>query len=539
MIFAEQLPPDNTRLLANWRGVWVRSLLLVALLFLVGCAGPAIVKNRETTLALPAPADSELVGILPGLDERSSDLTTYAFLQDGIDAFAARATLAHFAQRSIDAQYYFVREDLAGSLFTALLVEAANRGVRVRLLIDDMYLHGKEERLTALALHPNISIRGFNTFYRGGCCRTLQFITRFGKVTRRMHNKSFTADNTLTIVGGRNIGDEYFGADENLVFADLDILAQGPVVGQTSESFDAYWNHELAIPIEVLSNRQISDEEAERIQNESVGVIENIQDSAYHSALVHSNFIRDVESGEIHTNTSPSRLVADSPDKLIQNREDSGQYFRAELGKAISSATDSLTIVSPYFVPGKNGTLQLAALAEKGVRVRVITNSMASNNSSLVHAHYAKRRKKLLRAGVELYETKPIFEGDAESSSAAILYKPKISFVLHAKAFVIDRDTVFVGSFNFDPRSLFENTEMGVFVESPYLAEIVEDSIDAKLPEATYRLSLYPRVNGSSAIRWEDRTEDEKQLHTHDPETGFFGRLGSRILRWLPVESQL
>lgn len=539
MVLADQLPSDNKGLLSIWHAASVRSLLLVGLLFLVGCAGPAVVENREITLAFPAPADSELAGMLPGLEEQPSDLTTYAFLQDGIDAFAARAALALLAQSSIDAQYYFVREDLAGSLFTALLVEAANRGVRVRLLIDDMYLHGKEQRLTALALHPNISIRGFNTFYRGGCCRTVQFITRFGKVTRRMHNKSFTADNTLTIVGGRNIGDEYFGADQELVFDDLDILARGPVVGHVSESFDAYWNHDLAIPIEALASRQVSEEEAQKTHNESLAVIENNKGSDYHRALLHSNFIRDIKSGEIHTDTSPSRLVADSPDKLIQNRDDSSHYFRTELGQAITAATDSLTIISPYFVPGKDGTHQLAALAEKGVRVRVITNSMASNNSSLVHAHYAKRRKKLLRAGVELFETKPIYEGDEESSSAAILYQPKISFTLHTKAFVIDRDTVFVGSFNFDPRSLFENTEMGIFVESSSLAERVEEIIDAALPGATYRLSLYPRTNGATAIRWEDRIGDEKHLHTHDPETGFFGRLGSRFLGWLPVESQL
>lgn len=520
-------------------GVLFRSLLWAALLLLVGCAGPAVVENRESTLALPAPPDSRIARILPGLEQQPPDLTTYALLKDGIDAFAARATLARLAQRSIDAQYYFVREDLAGSLFTGLLVGAANRGVRVRLLIDDMYLHGKEERLTALARHPNISIRGFNTFYRGGCCRTLQFVTRFGEVTRRMHNKSFTVDNALTIVGGRNIGDEYFDADEALVFDDLDILARGPVVGDVSKSFDEYWNHELSIPIQALSSRQISDEEATHTQNESLATMKSIRDADYQRALLHSNFLREIRSGEIHTETSLSRLVVDNPDKLIQDREGSGRYFGTELGQAFASATDSLTIVTPYFVPGKEGTQQLKELAEKGVRVRVITNSMVSNNSSLVHAHYAKRRKALLQAGVELFETKPVFDGDEDVSSAAILFNPKISFVLHTKAFVIDRDTVFIGSFNFDPRSLFENTEMGIFVESSSLADTLEDFIDWALPAATYRLTLHARENGSSAIRWEDRFSEKKPLHTHEPGTGFFQRLGNRIMGWLPVESQL
>ena len=512
---------------------------MIVLLLLAGCSGPAVVENRETTFALPPPADSQLARILPGLDEQPSDQTTYALLKDGVDAFAARAALAHLAQHSIDAQYYFVREDLAGSLFTAFLVEAANRGVRVRLLIDDMYLHGKEERLTALARHPNISIRGFNTFYRGGCCRTLQFITRFGKVTRRMHNKSFTADNALTIVGGRNIGDEYFGADEELVFDDLDILARGPVVSQASESFDAYWNHQLSIPIEALSSRQISEEEAKRIQNESLTAIENIRDTDYKKALLHSNFIRDIRSGEIRTETSLSRLVADSPDKLIQKREEASEYFRTELIQELLSAATSLTIVSPYFVPAKIGTRQLAALAENGVRVRVITNSMASNNSAPVHAHYAKRRKDLLQAGVELYEVRPIYEGKEDTSSAAILYRPQISHVLHTKVFVIDHKKTFIGSYNFDPRSLFENTEMGIIVESPSLAERVETFIDAELPSATYRLSLQPGTNGTNVIRWEGRSGDEIRSYNHEPESGLFGRLGSRILGWLPVESQL
>ena len=535
----DRCPSGRKRFPVIFHGGFVRSLILAKLLFLVGCAGPAVVENREVTFALPAPKDSKVAPILPGLDEQPSYLTTYALLKDGIDAFAARATLARLAQSSIDAQYYFVREDLAGSLFTALLVEAANRGVRVRLLIDDMYLHGKEQRLTALARHPNISIRGFNTFYRGGCCRTLQFVTRFGKVTRRMHNKSFTADNTITIVGGRNIGDEYFGADEELVFDDLDILARGPVVNDVSESFDAYWNHDLSIPIEALSALHISDEEAERVQNESLDIINEVRDSDYLSALKHSNFIRDISSGEIRTETSLSRLVADNPDKITQKREHASDFFRTELGQAFSSATASLTVVSPYFVPGKDGTRMLASLAEKGIKVRVITNSMVSNNSAPVHAHYAKRRKDLLRAGVELFEAKPVYQGDEETSSAAILYNPQISFVLHTKAFVIDRDTVFIGSFNFDPRSLYENTEMGIFVESSSLAERVEDFIDGALPAATYRLLLNPHANGSNEIRWEDRTGVDKQLHTHDPGTGFFERLGSRILGWLPVESQL
>ena len=234
-----------------------------------------------------------------------------------------------------------------------------------------------------------------------------------------------------------------------------------------------------------------------------------------------------------------SGLSATSLEKLTQKREDSSYYFRTELGQAFSSATDSLTIVTPYFVPGKNGTRQLSELAEKGVKVRVITNSMASNNSALVHAHYARRRKALLQAGVELFEIKPVFEVREETSSAAFLFSPQISFVLHTKAFVIDRDTVFVGSFNFDPRSLYENTEMGIFVESPSLAERVEDFIDGALPDATYRLSLHSRSNGTHAIRWKDHSRDEKQFHTYDPETGFFERFGCRILGWLPVESQL
>lgn len=511
----------------------------MALLWLGGCAGPASVEHREDSFTLPAPQDPAVAKIFPDLESEHDGYTTYALLDDGIDAFAARVVLARTAQRSIDAQYYFVREDLAGTLFKSLLLEAANRGVRIRLLIDDMYLHGKEQRLASLSKHPNIEIRGFNTFHRGGCCRTLQFITRFGKVTRRMHNKSFTVDNTVTLVGGRNIGDEYFGADEELVFDDLDIVARGPMVQEVSASFDAYWNHMLAIPIEDLATRKVEQSEAAQYQADILQALQDNSDSDYASALVRSNFVREIQSSEIHTGTSPVRLVVDEPDKLLLDREASAHYFRTEFSREIYRATDSLTIVSPYFVPGKKGARKLVELARSGLQVRIITNSMASNNSALVHAHYARRRKALLHAGVELFEVRPLFQSAPDTSSAAFLRNPQISLVLHTKAFVVDRDTVFIGSFNFDPRSLYENTEMGVMVESKSLATRVEDFIDRELAGATYRLKLANNSRGRSSIIWEETSAEGARLFSHDPGVGFFKRVGSKILGWLPGESQL
>ncbi len=512
----------------------------MAVFLLGGCAGPADVEHREESYSVPAPEAPLVADILPSWKPADLKNTNYALLKDGIDAFAARAIMSRHAQSTIDAQYYFVREDLSGTLFKALLLEAANRGVRVRLLIDDMYLHGKEERLSSLAQHPNINIRGFNPFYRGGCCRTLQFLTRFGEVTRRMHNKSFTVDSTATLVGGRNIGDEYFGADEELVFDDLDILALGPVVKEVSDAFDAYWNHELAIPIEDLAKRTIDQQEAYEYQVSILRTLEESSDSNYISALAGSNFVREIRNGDIHTDSSVTRLVVDEPDKLLLDRDAAARYFLTELGSKIAQATKSLTIVSPYFVPGKKGTQQLAALARKGVEVRVITNSMASNNSALVHAHYAKRRKALLRSGVELFEVKPLFQGATDASSTAFLLNPQINLVLHTKAFIFDRNTVFIGSFNFDPRSLYENTEMGVLVESPALAERIEDFVDAELAMGTtYRLQLVSRQGGGEAVRWKTLSGKDLYVYPHEPGIGFFRRLGNRILGWLPVESQL
>ena len=511
----------------------------VIVLLLAGCAGPAEVLNRNESYRIEPPGAPRVSGILPRVDGEIGGHSRYALLKDGVDAFSARAILARQARYTIDAQYYFVREDLAGTLFKALLLDAANRGVRIRLLIDDMYLHGKEERLSFLAAHPAIEIRGFNAFYRGGCCRTLQFLTRFGDVTRRMHNKSFTVDNRATIVGGRNIGNEYFGADETLVFDDLDLLALGPVVDDVSAAFDAYWNHALAIPIEDLNLTDVDPALATAYQAELLASLQHPVDSDYISALAGSNFVREVKSGEIRTGVDRVSLIADWPDKLLLDRESSAEVFGAGLGSIIRAATNSVTIVSPYFVPTSEGARLLAELAEKGVNVRVITNSMASNNSAVVHAHYAKRRKALLRSGVSLYEVKPEFSIAPEESTASILNAPQIAQVLHTKAFTFDGDQVFIGSFNFDPRSLFENTEMGLLVDSPEFARGIDASIEQALDSETYRLQLEPRPGGGEMITWEISANGVIDQYRQEPGSGFWQRLWSRILGWLPVEAQL
>jgi len=459
-------------------------------------------------------------------------LSGFVPLSDGIDALGARLILIDRAERSIDAQYYFILNDVTGHLFVSRLLAAADRGVHVRLLVDDIATRSLDVGMAELDGHPNFEIRIFNPFSRR-LGRILHFVMNFRRANRRMHNKSFTVDGVATVVGGRNIGAEYFAAREDVNFGDLDLLGFGPVARDVGVAFDAYWNDALAAPIaELVRPARDPDAGLESLRARIAGSLEGLESSDYGEAL-RSTLLDRLQGMEGGVEWAPAHVVYDPPGK-IRGEKVPGQIagrLATSLLHAIGKAERELLVVSPYFVPLGVGVELLGATRARGVRSIVLTNSLASSDVVAVHSGYAPFRIPLLRRGVELFESRsdarmagPIRAGAARSRSS-----------LHAKIFVVDRRRLFVGSFNWDPRSVAINTEMGIMVDSPVLARRVAELVMALLPSAAWRVG----ETGSGRLRW-SRTEAGRELSaTREPGAGFWRRLLAAILRWLPIREQL
>ena len=518
-----------------------RSLYFLAsaalLLTLSGCATLPENVERPVSHAFSETDDTLLGRSRRDEIRRHPGKSGFLLLGNGLDAFVARAVLANVAERSIDAQYYLLHSDLTGNLFIDQLVKAADRGVRVRLLVDDMDLAGRTQGAAAMDSHQNIEVRLFNPFSRN-TGRTLQLLTRFGSVTRRMHNKSFTVDNQAAILGGRNIGDEYFGADPEVAFTDLDVLVIGPVVQEVSESFDQYWNSELAYPADVLLGRKPTAEELAEGRRELDAFVAELAESEYLRALRGSDLANRMRANMVHFDWGDAHVVQDAPEKVLVARSKRSYHLAPQLAPYFDGVKNELYIFTPYFVPGEAGTAFLSDLSRRGVRVRVLTNSLASTDVPIVHSGYAKYRKDLLRAGVELYEMKSDPRSTKRRGGSGFAGSSKAS--LHTKAFIFDREHIFIGSLNLDPRSVHENTEIGVVLTSPEVAGLIVPLIDEAIDQVALRLELETDEQGREGIVWHQSEKGgAQQTYRVDPDTGFWQRLTVGFMGLLPVESQL
>jgi putative cardiolipin synthase len=509
---------------------------ILALLLIGGCATLPKDFARPASFAYTDTDDTLLGKARLHEKEAHPGQSGFLLLGNGLDALVARALLANGAERSIDAQYFLLHNDLIGRLFVDQLLKAADRGIRVRLLVDDMELEGRDLGAAVLDSHPNMEVRIFNPFSRK-TGRTSQFLTRFGSVTRRMHNKSFTVDNQAAILGGRNIGSEYFEADPELAFRDLDVLIIGPVVKEVSASFDQYWNSELAYPASVLIREPPTPQEIEEMRQRLNEFVAQQADSAYLQALRDSNLADNIRNGQVRYHWGEAEVIYDQPEKIIHDFSKSEFHLLPKLKPYLDGIKEELIIFSPYFVPGKSGTAFLRQLSERGVRVRILTNSLASTNESLVHSGYAKYRKALLRAGVELYELNKKI-GKKDRNGKEDRHGPSKT-VLHAKSFVFDRRLVFIGSLNLDPRSVYHNTEIGVVFASTIIANEMGDWFDQHIEQIAFRLELYNDENGYEQIRWHGLEGGKKSVFTVEPHAGFWRRFGIGFMRLLPIESQL
>ncbi|MBW2671204.1 MAG: phospholipase D family protein [Deltaproteobacteria bacterium] len=513
------------------------AVMITILLMMGGCASLPTDFERTETHAY-TDTDNTRIGQASQAEKLAHPgQSGFHLLGNGLDAFVARAALARAADRSIDTQYYMIHNDVVGSLFIDQLLKAAARGVRVRLLVDDIDQGGRDFGTAVLDSYPNIEVRIFNPFGRN-TGRTVQYVTGFGKQTRRGHNKSFTVDSQATILGGRNIGDEYFEADPEFAFLDIDVLSVGPVAQSVAASFDLYWNSALSYPISVLVDKLPTPQEIDQRRKEFDDFIAQQADSEYVQHLKNSDLANNIKQSQVDYYWGNGNVIADDPQKLTHATDDTQYHLSKQLKPYLMDIEKELIILSPYFVPGKPGVAFFKTLREKGVRVKILTNSLSSTDVAVVHAGYSKYRKDLLRMGVELYELnknmnkkerKEIKEGGVGRSKAS----------LHAKSFVFDRERVFIGSFNLDAQSRIQNTEIGVVFESADIANNIAESFDQNINQAAFRLELKTYENGSEKIFWHGLVDGKQKTFDVDPYTGFWKRFGIGFMSILPIESLL
>jgi putative cardiolipin synthase len=463
-------------------------------------------------------------------------------LVEGTDALAARLGLAQSAEKSLDIQYYIWRGDTTGMAVAYTLLQAADRGVRVRLLLDDLQASVHDPALLALDQHPHIQVRMFNPsaarYFKG-----FELMSRFDKLNRRMHNKSFIADNQMAIVGGRNIGDEYFNANPEVDFSDFDVLAIGPVVPEISATFDLYWNSELAVPISVLYDDEEKEFTLAELSQAFNASWQKTLTSEYARAVRESQFVRDIHSNKTTYYWGEAKAVADAPEKFLHDSTDKTTHMGPQLHPLLKNIKSELFIISPYFIPGDDLVRYFSDLVKQGVHVTILTNSFASNDVGIVHAGYAKYREALLEAGVELYEYKP--------DPTRIKRKTKGSGMpgssrasLHAKVFVIDRKQLFVGSMNLDPRSLNLNSELGVIIDSPRFARNFVEQVSHGFTENAYHLRLVNETDEEGnvigkTLHWETTENGKTVTYDSEPHVGFFRKLGIWVMSLFVSEELL
>ena len=442
---------------------------------------------------------------------------------DNYDAFAARILAARSASRSLDLMYYLWHDDHTGRVLMQEVVRAAERGVSVRILLDDINPRNSDAAYLALNAHPNIELKLFNPsgMRNGSLLRAAEMVFRLFAMTRRMHNKAWIADDTIAIVGGRNIGDAYFDAAQTN-FRDLDLLLVGPAVGQTSRIFDSFWHSNASQGIEALHGGS---------NPANPGFLSNIgtpEDTALLSGIGNLDALaQTIATGHGFHWTKSATVVSDPPEKV--RGEKTRSWLMRELLPLLQSAREQLEIASPYFIPGRKGSAILSGLVAEGVEVSVLTNSLAATDVATVHGAYANYRKRLLRAGVGLFELQPF------SHQAKISVFGSKGASLHTKAFTVDDTTGFVGSFNFDPRSVSLNAEMGVlFHHEPLVAELRRRFRHEILPQTSYAVSLR-----DGHLLWTGIDQGQMHQYEREPEASLSRRILAALVRHLPIESQL
>lgn len=501
--------------------------IFIALWVIGGCASAPLDYPKEPSTALVDTVDGREASRVSTWLDGADSVNGFYPLTEGFDAFGTRLGLMSAAEYSIDAQYFLMKPDNAGLVFAGKLLEAADRGVRVRLLLDDIFTSVEDEDLAMLDDHPNIEVRIFNPISRRGLY-AFNYIGNFTLANRRMHNKSFTVDNQVAVVGGRNIADEYFQLETTGEFLDFDMLTVGPIVKEVSAEFDTYWNHKLAVPMAALFNeddQQKLEARRQQVAREMAEAGESI-----YADSISTPVLKELYAQEIEPFIADAQLLTDKPDKLLEDVSEEQQIIVNAMRQALLEADSEIYIFTPYLIPRDKGMDLIRQLRARGIRVVIVTNSLATNNHTSVFSSYKTYRKGMLKAGVELWE--------ARADAAKIVNEDGTTelahLTLHAKGMLIDRKRVFVGSLNLDPRSIDINTEMGLLIDSPEMAEYLTDNADQNIPAVAYRLQL----GDNNKITWHATIDGKELVETREPQTSAWRRFTAWFMKIAP-EKQL
>lgn len=553
-------------------------LACLTALLLGACASLPDHVERPVTTALPAAESATSLGRLAKSNAPSDDVSGFRLIPSGEEAYATLLTLADRAERTLDLQYFIIESDNAVRELMRHVLAAAERGVRVRMLVDDLHSDGRDLAFLRFSRHRNIDVRLFNPFPGGRMSNFTRYLSgaaEFRRVNRRMHNKAFIADNALAVTGGRNLGAEYFTQNKTTNFVDLDVLAAGPAVRQLSTAFDAYWNSPYAFPVQALApepsdahppeqkdgnypplvtlpNRplaplrhidvptqpielgsgagpqepaqHITGPEAQRQRNQADLASTTPVDPLPLKPAPHDWFLADqIARGRLSLEWAPAQVIVDHPAKVSGDDIEPGRERLAKtLMHMVDQAQREVILISPYFVPGKRGVDVARALHDRGVHLRVLTNSLAATDAPIVHVGYARYRGALIDGGVELYELRPTLGdrpkviGSFRSSQAS----------LHVKSVIVDRSTLFVGSMNIDPRSIALNTETGLVIHSPVLSQAVAGLFDDSVSESAYRVTKA----ADGKLLWTTHEKGKAVVVDHEPDVGFGRRLWIQML---------
>ncbi len=522
-------------------------LTTLAIMALTGCSTlpPGSNRPKTVTTALAHPQLTPLGRKFDTLARGHDGNSGFRVIPVGADGFLIRMQMINAATRTLDLQYFIFHQDNTGGLLTDAVLRAADRGVRVRVLIDDGEMRSGDDQVLALAAHPLIQIRIFNPFsYRGHnpLLRSVDFITDAERLDYRMHNKLLVVDNTLALVGGRNIGDRYFQIDPDSQVADDDVFVAGPLTQKLSATFDDYWNSDMAIPVEALSPEKTTVAALISFRNELNRRNSQLKTGGF-------NYVKRLASGEpfagIMSGTLPlvwaqAQVVCDSPDKKeVEEGKMGGSLMQRPVEEAVLGVHSELLMITPYLIPGKDGMQIFSTLRRRKVRIRVLTNSLSSTPVLLAQAGFMHYQIPMLKEGVELYEIRSLL-GNTRGSGETRSIARYGNYSLHAKLYVFDRRKVFIGSMNFDQRSFHLNTEIGLLIDSPTLAQqIAQRFNEMVLSVNAYQLLLQPDATGTPRLLWRTSEDGNTVEYETEPARNAWQRFKADCLSLLPLDNEL
>ncbi len=524
------------------------SVIMLFVAALGGCAAlpPGSDFPKTPSLALAHPEQTRLGRQFGNAETQHGGNSGFRIIPAGVDGFLMRMQMINAAERTLDVQYFIFRGDETGRLLTGALLRAADRGVRVRILIDDGDTLAGDEQLTALEAHPSIELRIFNPFaYRGHSevFRESEFMFDASRLDYRMHNKLIAVDNAIALVGGRNIGDQYFQIDPDSQLADDDMFTAGPITQQLSATFDEFWNSAQAIPAEALSagksspaalneDRQELHEQNKQLKADGTDFVTRIATGEPFNGVI---------SGRLPLIWAHARVVCDSPDKKqVEDGAIVGRLMQRAVADAVGGVKSELLMITPYLIPGSEGMRLFGALHHRGVRIRILTNSLESSTMLLAQSGYMHYRIPLLENGVELYEIRSLL-GNAKGSGQTRAISRFGNYSLHAKLFVFDRQRLFIGSMNFDQRSMHLNTEIGLIIDSPVLAQQIAARFEAMVqPANAYQLALRPAEPGRPpSLVWRSQEGGKAVEYDTEPARSDWQRDKVNLWSLLPLDDEL